>query len=262
MDIPQIIITRVHAVLAVDNRSLTAHRDYSGVLAHNELILKTSGRTVIHFDGHTFDESEKTLRFLPKTGRNAQYTTETLVPGCCIDILFDTATPVPMAAWSEKCSRYDLIFPLFKKICAVWQQKKPGSTYICMGLLYEILGRLQQPPAYTPTWRTEKISPGVLYIDAHCNENIRVETAAAQCGITRPYFERLFRDVYGLTPKMYLTQRKIQAGRDLLQTGQYSVSEVAAMTGYANVQEFSRTFHKYTGFLPRSLTKPVPHTDL
>ena len=74
-------------------------------------------------------------------------------------------------------------------------------------------------------------------------------------GISEAYLKRLFHEIFGMAPKRYIIQLKINHAEELLRLGQYAVGEVAAMCGYNDVYFFSRQFKKYTGISPSDFAK-------
>ena len=72
------------------------------------------------------------------------------------------------------------------------------------------------------------------------------------CGITPEYFRRIFAGVYGISPKRYIENLKLTRAKELLQSGMYSVTEAATLSGYTDMSHFSRCFKKYTGVAPKN----------
>ena len=73
---------------------------------------------------------------------------------------------------------------------------------------------------------------------------------AASAGISRSHLYRLFMDHISISPNEYLTRHRIQKAVALLETGRFSVGEVAYSTGFSDQLYFSRVFKKYQGVPP------------
>ncbi|MBQ2749957.1 MAG: helix-turn-helix transcriptional regulator [Clostridia bacterium] len=73
---------------------------------------------------------------------------------------------------------------------------------------------------------------------------------ARLCNICYTYFKRLFAQKYGLTPSRYVAKLRLERGAELLESGQYNVTEVAALCGYDNIYYFSRCFKEAYGVPP------------
>lgn len=87
------------------------------------------------------------------------------------------------------------------------------------------------------------------YIDYSYMEPLTVENIAQTMGFDRRYLSRVFARGYGMTVKEYLTSVRLSHAEKLLVAG-YSVGDVAAMTGYRDVFNFSRIFKKKNGLSP------------
>ena len=66
----------------------------------------------------------------------------------------------------------------------------------------------------------------------------------------RKYLRRLFCDRFGMGPKEYVIERRLSYAVRLLESGQFSVGEIAGMCGYAEPCHFSREFSRRYGMSP------------
>ena len=116
-------------------------------------------------------------------------------------------------------------------------------------MLYKIFAELEKKN-YIPESKFNKIKPALEYIEENfLSRNISCEFLAELCSISYSYLVRLFNEKYGVSPKRYIIQLKINYASDLLKSGQYSVSEVAEMSGFEDLYFFSRQFKEYIGKL-------------
>lgn len=86
-----------------------------------------------------------------------------------------------------------------------------------------------------------------------------VDEVAERLGVTTAHFTRLFSQTVGTPPGRFLKQQKLAYAKKLLLLPEMTVTLVAEMTGYSNVNYFSKVFHKETGMTPgeyRKLHKP------
>lgn len=81
-------------------------------------------------------------------------------------------------------------------------------------------------------------------------KKIPLSDLAERSGMSISKFKRLFRQVVGTTPYQYHLQSKMDKAMEILQSGQYSVSETGHMLDYSNLSQFSRAFKKHFGILP------------
>lgn len=79
-----------------------------------------------------------------------------------------------------------------------------------------------------------------------------IATLAAQTGLNTVKLNRGFRVLYGATPYAFLQEQRLQKGYRLLASGQRSVGQVAAETGYTQTH-FATLFKKRFGVPPSAL---------
>lgn len=91
-----------------------------------------------------------------------------------------------------------------------------------------------------------------LWIDANAGDPIDLEGSAAQAGLSAFHFLRLFARVIGATPHQYLVRCRLRrAARALAEDAARSVTDIAFDSGFGDVSNFVRTFHRAAGVSPR-----------
>ena len=89
-----------------------------------------------------------------------------------------------------------------------------------------------------------------LWIDAHSQEEIELEDAAAQAGVSAFHFLRAFSAVLGVTPHQYLLRSRLRHAARLLADDERSVTDIAYDVGFADLSNFVRSFHRAAGVPP------------
>lgn len=92
------------------------------------------------------------------------------------------------------------------------------------------------------------------YLDAHFLRIMCLEQLSNVFGYTYSYISKEFKKVYGLTPKAYITQKKIAYACTLLKNG-VKLDEIAETLGYTSSFNFSRAFKSQTGISPSKYRK-------
>lgn len=69
-------------------------------------------------------------------------------------------------------------------------------------------------------------------------------------GISDSKLKKIFKQVYGKSIYGYHQQKRLEHARDLLESGEKTVSEAGYTIGYTNLSKFSRAFKAHFGFLP------------
>lgn len=77
-----------------------------------------------------------------------------------------------------------------------------------------------------------------------------VESLARAAGLSRTSFAQHFAQKMAVTPMQYLTAWRIQLARRALSEQRVSVSDAAALSGYASESAFARVFKKEVGVSP------------
>ena len=93
------------------------------------------------------------------------------------------------------------------------------------------------------------------YFEEHYNEDISIEQYAASRSMSTSWFNRSFRSAMGTSPMKYILDIRIRNAQVLLETTDYSVSDIAAVIGYDNPMYFSRLFRKAKGLPPAKYRK-------
>ena len=121
-----------------------------------------------------------------------------------------------------------------------------------MSIFYNILHRLHI--------QTEQnygiIEPAIRLIENNYTDaELSNSDLANVCNISEVYFRRLFKYQYGITPRQYIIDIRIQKAKQLLSDGALKVSAVAEKCGFANQYHFCRVFKDKTGLTPTDYMK-------
>jgi AraC family transcriptional regulator len=80
---------------------------------------------------------------------------------------------------------------------------------------------------------------------------LTLEEIAAAAYLSEFHFARLFKQITGITPHVYLANLRIERARKLLAETQIPIIEIAAMVGYQSHSHFTKIFKSVTGLTPR-----------
>lgn len=89
------------------------------------------------------------------------------------------------------------------------------------------------------------------FLDLNFNTPVTLKDAAEYAGISPGYLSRLFHRELGISFGAYLTGRRLEAARHLLQNGQLQVGEIASRCGFGSSSYFIRVFKEHYGVTPR-----------
>jgi len=89
-------------------------------------------------------------------------------------------------------------------------------------------------------------------------ENVKIEDIAAALGISSGYGLEVFRKVYGMSPRKYMSELKLNEAKVLIAQADLSLQEVAERLGYSHLSHFSRQFKRWTGRSPLQYRQKTP----
>ena len=223
-------------------------------LNSNELIFHFSGNSTVYFNDDVFDIKENTLRFLPK-GKFNKYVVDREKHGECIVVYFSTDKPVSDQAFIHSVENNSVIPTLFRKIFSLWVSKREGYYYECISVLYKIIAEMQKTN-YIPERKYLHIKPAIDYIHSNfMDKPITTNNLTDLCGISYAYIQKLFIQKFGISPKTYVLQLKLNYAGELLNSGLYTPTQVASLCGYDNISLFYRQFKKYYSLTPSQYIK-------
>ena len=111
-------------------------------------------------------------------------------------------------------------------------------------------------------WSTKKelykrVEHGKQIIENTFCRTIDVESIASESCLSPFHFSRTFKQVYGLSPYQYMISKRIELAKLHLQSDNYSISEIAGLTGFADIHSFSKAFRKAQQQSPTEYKKLV-----
>ena len=101
----------------------------------------------------------------------------------------------------------------------------------------------------TDTYR--RVVSAKMYIDKNYCEPINLEQISQQAYFSKFHFHRLFTRIYQLTPHDYLTSKRLQYSKLLLQQEGLNIQDVCNSVGFESLASFSLLFKKRNGFAPQ-----------
>ncbi|HEX3045328.1 MAG TPA: helix-turn-helix domain-containing protein [Bacillota bacterium] len=88
------------------------------------------------------------------------------------------------------------------------------------------------------------------YVEGHLHENISLAQVSRAVYLSPSYLSRLFREQTNENFSEYITRRKMEEARRLLEQGDLKIYEVAAAVGYTDPAYFGRVFRQYYHVTP------------
>lgn len=89
-----------------------------------------------------------------------------------------------------------------------------------------------------------------LLLQSLNSPDISVERISKQAGLSRNQCTKLFTRVYGMSPRQYITSRRLLQAKDKLIHTNQSIDSIARELGFSSLSHFSRQFKAWTGLSP------------
>lgn len=83
------------------------------------------------------------------------------------------------------------------------------------------------------------------------SRGLSLEEIASAAYLSEYHFARLFKEIIGVTPHVYLANLRLERARKLLVETTLPISEVASMVGYHSQSHFTKVFKSIAGVTPR-----------
>jgi len=96
----------------------------------------------------------------------------------------------------------------------------------------------------------KNIEKALDFISQNFQTDLSVESIADYIGLNASYFSRVFKNVTGKTVLEYITLKRLEVSKKLLQETNLTINQIAQNVGYNNVHSFLRFFKKYEGITP------------
>jgi len=147
----------------------------------------------------------------------------------------------------------DKVRSCFTRAEAAWRQKPTGFREECFSALYQLIRIFKKELVGYSHLNSvlTKIAPALDYIEAnYTSESISLPHLAQLCGMSEPHLRKLFNSAFSVPPSVYIRNMRLNYAKELLRTGEYSVTSVALMAGFNNATYFAREFKKVTGVSP------------
>ena len=142
----------------------------------------------------------------------------------------------------------------FEHLLEAWSKQR--SINQAKSIIYDILDKMSSDQKMSIS--DTAVANCVRYIDAHfCDPNIDVETVCGVAFISVSSLQRAFAKYFGMSPKQYLIQLRMNKALELLTENELSVKKISFACGFTDEKYFSRAFKKKYGYPPSQFRKHI-----
>lgn len=96
----------------------------------------------------------------------------------------------------------------------------------------------------------DNVQKAIKYIETYYGSNITIKDICDAIYISPPHFQKIFLKYMGITPYQYIMDYRHQKAKEMLETTEVSIKEIARQCGFVNNAHFSTTFKQKEGMSP------------
>ena len=138
----------------------------------------------------------------------------------------------------------------FEKLKSIFLQG--GNRLEMFSILYKLLNRIST----VKQTKHQPLENITRYIQTNISDtNLSNKNLATQIGFSEVYFRRLFLSCYGVTPKQYILNFRIEKAKQLLTDTPNTVTKISEMCGFSSPYHFCRAFKAKVGVTPTQYAK-------
>ena len=157
----------------------------------------------------------------------------------CADFLCDTMIVLPI-------ENIDFIMRDFVQMKNLFLFERNRTKV--MSLFYNIIHSLCETAAIPGN---SILLPAIKYLENNYSlPELTNKILAGKCNISEVYFRKLFTEQFGVTPRQYIIDIRINKAKQLLTDGMLKINIVSEKCGFSNPYHFSRLFKEKTGITP------------
>jgi AraC-like DNA-binding protein len=178
-----------------------------------------------------------------------------------------------MSAFSKEIANYNVIFQslverdlVIKEILlSVYKEemeRKHGYKLAMKGKLYELITyllrnyvteRLSERENSSRIWNLGRLNTVLQYIQEHYTEPVTNKELADLIHVSEYRFCHLFKESIGQSPLNYINEIRLKKAYYLIEQKEINLSQIAALVGFQDYNNFGRLFRKYYGCPPSKL---------
>lgn len=216
------------------------------------LIFKWNGESVYTFADRKIALPQGGILFIPQ---GSCYTVEKVSQGVSRYTLINFRANLPGALPELFHLQTNVDFTrIYAQLGRCRVMDTAADRYRALSLFYETLSLMgeKERPAYQSALTLEKLDPAVEYLRENLfDPALKVGTLHTLCGISDTYFRRLFIARFGVSPKKYILNQRLNQARAIIENGEFnSIREAALLTGFDDALYFSKVFKQKFGYAP------------
>jgi AraC family transcriptional regulator len=164
--------------------------------------------------------------------------------------------PLHCGVWSDEA--------VGRVVDALFDEARSGNPHGALGadgLVLQLVGRLvslrNNPPRTASRgglarWQERLVC---AFLEDNLGRDVALVELARLVDLSPSHFSRAFARSTGRPPHRYLLERRIERAKDMLATGELSITDIALACGFSTSQHFAATFRAKVGVRPSQWRK-------
>lgn len=139
------------------------------------------------------------------------------------------------------------VFELFGVLWEAISNEAAGlapASYAHVEMAHQIAARLQGIA-----------NRNIAQLEATSDSHYGIDDIAAELGISPSHCNRIFHQVFAISPRSYLSNLVLHKSKLLLSDQRMSIQDIASILGYRDIAHFSRQFKRWSGISPSHYRK-------
>lgn len=154
-------------------------------------------------------------------------------------------------AWGrEVLRRLDEVDALFYEKPCCYELKIKGLLCEAFFEILSVQQKHQTPFVPANQVELERLEQMLNYVHTHFETVISLQELGSQVHLSREVCCRLFRKMTGKTVTQYLEEYRASKSLSLVESGQYSMTQIADLVGFSNASRFATAFRRQFGCNP------------
>ena len=220
---------------------------------YHALSIRLDGEAEFTHGDTTLTVKRGELVYVPK---NCDYRITSHRPENVIAVHFDIIGDEDGELEVIKPNNPEIIGELFMKMHSAWCEKRIGYEYRAESLFARVMEGLMTEAFGRRHGIKPDLSTLLNFIHANFQDSsLTVASLAKRISVSPTYLRRSFSEKLGTSPIKYLTRLRLSHAKQLLESGYYTVEEVARLSGYSDPKYFSTLYRRTYGIPPGKARK-------
>jgi len=204
--------------------------------------------------GDRYSFSKGTLLPLKKGDRYEIHS----IGSCCYitsayDIYSTDGKEIPILP--SKITDNEKLYRAIEEICEIWQRYTWDSIIICRAKLTSLYVEIFRQLRNVDENNDSDINKALQYIHKNFGKNYSFDELCRILSISPSYMRSKFKKYTGVTISEYRDRLRISSAREMLESGHFTLKEIAAHLGYCDAYHFSKSFKAAIGLSPGQYVK-------